>query len=127
MRYKKCYRGNKIKSHRFRKHPVSVYKNKSCSEFQELGQPVKLWDGWCFDGVLIHDDAGNRYNINDIKRCWQVDFFLREKMGDANNIHNLKTELKKRVALNKPPKVCLMYEQPNGDIIEKVFNLVEED
>ena len=115
-----------MKSHTFKKHPVPVYQKKTWSDFKALGQPIKLWDGWCFDGILIHDDAGNTYNINDIRRSWQADYLLGEKLGNAENICNLKDELKKRVLLNKPPKVCLMYEQPNGEVIEKIFRLVED-
>lgn len=87
---------------------------------------VELWDGWFFDGNLIHDPAGNIYRKKDIEFSFFTESIVDGFCGKRSNIRTLKSELEVQIALNEPPKICLIYETPSGTI-EKVFKLSEID
>lgn len=82
------------------------------------------WDGWYFENGQLWDGVGNFYNEEDVRLSWKSKMVVENEFGTKQNITTLKKELEKRIAINYPPKVCLIWERPEGTI-EKVFNLEE--
>lgn len=85
---------------------------------------VELWDGWVFDGSLIYDNAGNHYTQKGIEQSFFSHSIINDFAGSTLSIMGLKKELRKRVALVSIPRVCFIYETPEG-VVEKVFDLNE--